>query len=69
MKTEFKIILILLILVPITLFLIYQNPEESPKSLSFEQHSNEIVQINEQSKKYQLIDDEQKFNSSKKINA
>ncbi len=57
----------MLILVPVTLFQIYQNPDESPKSISFEQHSNEIVEINEQSKKYQLIDDEQKFNSSKKL--
>ena len=67
MKIEFKIIIIMLILVPVTMFLIYQNPNDSPKSLSFEKYSDEIVQINENSKKYQLMDDEQKFNSSKKL--
>ncbi len=67
MKTEFNIILILIILIPATLFLIYQNPDQTPKSLSLEKYSGEIVQINEQAKKYQLIDDVQKFDESKKI--
>ena len=67
MKTEFKIIIIMTILVSTTLFLIYQNPDESPKSMSFEKYSDEIVQINENSKKYQLIDDVEKFNESKKL--
>lgn len=66
MKTEFRIITIMAILASATLFLIVQNPSETPKSLSFEKHADEIVQINEQSKKYQSIDDVQKFNESKK---
>ncbi len=65
MKIEFKIIVIMTFLVSSTLFLIYQNPD-SPKSISFEKHSNELVQINELSKKYQLIGNEQKFDESKK---
>ena len=67
MKSEFNVILIMILLTSTTLFLIYQNPNETPKSLSFEKHSDEIFQINEKSKKYQLIDDMQKFNQSKKI--
>ena len=51
----------MLILVPVTLFQIYQNPDDSPKSISFEKYSNELVQMNELSKKYQLMDDEQRF--------
>lgn len=65
MKIEFKIIIIMMILVPATLFLIYQNPEESPKHASFEKYSHEILHINEKSKKYQLADDMMKFNASK----
>ena len=53
------------ILVSVSLFLIYQNPDESPKSLSFEKYSNKILQINENSKKYQLMEDEQRFDESK----
>ena len=67
MKTEFNIILFMIILVPATLFLIYQNPDQTPKSLSLEKHSSEIVQINEQAKKYRLIDHIQKFDESKKL--
>lgn len=55
------------ILASATLFLIYQNPADSPKSLSFEKYSNEIVQINEQSKKYELAHDVQNYNASKKL--
>ena len=57
----------MILLTSITLFLIYQNPDDTPKSLSFEKHSDELVQINEKSKKYQLIDDVQKFDESKKL--
>jgi len=66
MKTEFNIILIMIILASATLFLIYQNPDQTPKSLSLEKYSSEIAQINEKSKKYQLIEDVQKFDESKK---
>ena len=55
----------MIILASATLFLIYQNPNESPKSLSFEKYSDEIVQINEKSEKYQLIGDVQQFDESK----
>ena len=55
----------MLLLTSTTLFLIYQNPDDTPKSLSFEKHSNEIFQINENSKKYQLNGEMQKFNESK----
>jgi len=65
MKTEFRLILVMSILVSATLFLIYQNPDETPKSLVFEKYSNELVQINEQSKKY--LDDVPKFNESKDL--
>lgn len=57
----------MMILASATLFLIYQNPADSPKSLSFEKYSNEIVQINEQSKKYELAHDVQNYNASKKL--
>jgi len=65
MKTEFNIIIIMILLTSATLFLIYQNPNDTPKSLSFEKHSDEIFQINENSKKYQSINDVQKFDESK----
>jgi len=67
MKTELYIITIMALLTSATLFLIYQNPDESPKSSSFEKYSNELLQINEKSKKYQLIDNVQKFNASKRL--
>jgi len=38
MKTEFKIITIMILLTSSILFLIYQNPDETPKSFSFEKH-------------------------------
>ena len=52
-------------LVSFTLFLVYQNPDETPESLALEKYSVEIAQINEESKRYQLIGNEQKFNASK----
>ena len=67
MKIEFNIIIILILLTSATLFLIYQNPDDTPNSLSFEKHSDDLVQINEKSKKYQLLDDVQKFDESKKL--
>ena len=67
MNTAFSVILIMALLTSATLFLIYQNPDEIPKLLSFEKDSREISQINEESKGYQLIGDMQKFNDSKKL--
>ena len=67
MKIEFTILVVMVFLVSTTLFLIYQNPNESPKSMSFEKYSDEIFQINENSKKYQLINDVQNFNASKRL--
>ncbi len=66
MKTEYKIIAIMILLSFSILFLILQNLYESPKTKSFERYSDEILQINEESKKYQLIEDVAKFNESKK---
>jgi len=67
MKFEYSIIIIMILLVSMILFLIYQNPDDTPKSLSFEKYSDEIFQINENSKKYQSINDVQKFASSKRL--
>ena len=63
MKTEFKIIMIMVLLTPTTLFLISQNSGDAPNLTSLEKHSAELAQINELSKKYQSIDDAQKFNA------
>ncbi len=57
MNATFSVILIMALLTSATLFLIYQNPDEIPKSRSLEKHSREIAQINEKSKDYQLIGD------------
>ncbi|WP_237737708.1 hypothetical protein [Candidatus Nitrosopumilus sediminis] len=67
MKTEFRIITIMIILASAILFLIIQNPDEIPKSLSFENHAKEIISINEKSKKYKMGDDMQQFNASRKL--
>ncbi len=67
MKTEFQIIMIMILLVSASLFLISQNPDDTPKSSSFDKYSDEIVQINEKSKKYQSINDVRKFDESKKL--
>ena len=64
MRNRFLIV-IMVLLVSFTLFLIYQNPDETPESLALEKHSDEIVQVNEESKIYQSINDEQNFNKSK----
>lgn len=64
MKTKFTII-IMALLVSSTLFLIYQGPDEAPKSISLQKYSEQITQTNEKSKKYQSIDT-QKFNATKK---
>lgn len=49
------------------LFLIYQNPAETPKSMSFEKQTNEIIQINEKSKTYKLDGNIQQFNASRTL--
>lgn len=67
MKTEHKIILLMIFLTFSILFLIYQNPNDIPKSKSFEKHSDELVAINQLSKKYQLTNDEQRFEDSKRL--
>ncbi|KAF6246368.1 hypothetical protein C6990_09585 [Nitrosopumilus sp. b3] len=65
MKTELKIISVMAVLVSATLFLVYQNPNEIPKSLSFKKQTNEIISINEKSKKYKLDGNMQQFNASR----
>jgi len=67
MKTEYKIIAVMIVLVSSILFLISQNPHESPKSKSFEKYSDEIIQINQESKKYELVNDMQNYNVSKRL--
>ncbi len=67
MKTEFGIIVLVAIIASATLFFIYQNPNEIPKSMSFKKQTSEIIQINENSKKYKLDNDMQQFNASKKL--
>ena len=67
MKTEYKIIAVMMVLISSTLFLISQNPNESPKSRSFEKYSNDIIQINQESKKYELVNDMQNYNASKRL--
>ena len=66
MKTEFRIIVIMILLASSILFLIYQNPTDTPKSVSFEKHSSELVEMNQLSKKYQTIENQQRFDESKK---
>lgn len=66
MKIEFYAIIAITLLTASILFLIYHNPDETPKSMSFEKHSNELVQINELSKKYKSMENEQEFDVSKK---
>ena len=67
MKTEFYIIIIMVLLTSATFFLIYQNPNDTPKLTSFEKHSDELVQLNELSKKYHLAEDAQRFENSKEL--
>ena len=66
MKTEFRIIVLMAIVTFTTLLFIYQNPNEIPKSMYFTKQTNEIIQINENSKKYKTNYDIQLFNASKK---
>lgn len=67
MKTEYKIILVMIFLTFSTLFLIYQNPDDVPKPMSLEKYSDDLAAMNQLSKKYQLTDDEQRFENSKRL--
>ena len=67
MKTEYNIIVVMIFLASSALFLISQNPDESPKSRSFEKYSDDIIQINQESKKYESVNDIQNYNASKKL--
>lgn len=64
MKTEVKIITAMVLLIFAIFFLIYQSFDETPKSVSFEKHSTQIIELNELSKKYHLAQDE-RFENSK----
>ena len=66
MKTEIKIIVVMIFLACSILFLISQNPSETPKSTSFEKYSEKLVQINKLSQKYHSADNLQQFDDSKK---
>lgn len=57
----------MIVLASVTLFLIYQDPDVSPNLDSYQKDSKEITLLNEQSKKYQLDNDEEKFESSKEL--
>ena len=67
MNFQYGLIITMALLVSASLALIYNQPDDIPKSKSLEQYANEIAQINDKSKKYYLIDDVQKFNASKKL--
>ena len=67
MKVEILAITAVALLVVSILVLIAQSPEESPKSMSFEKYSEELVQINELSKKYYLEDDARYEDSKRKM--
>jgi len=66
-RFEIGVIFTAALLMSAILLLIYQNPDQAPRSLSLEKHSREIAQINEESREYQLAGSEQKFNDSKKL--
>jgi len=66
MKLEYGIIIVVGIFASVSLGLIISNPDETPQSISFSKHSEELVQMNELSKKYHLMENEQKFDESKK---
>ncbi len=67
MKLEYGIITVVGIFFFISIGVIMSNPDETPKAMSFEKHSDELVSINQLSKKYHLTGDEQKFEDSKRM--
>ena len=54
-------------LITLTVVLVFQNPEGIPQSKSIQKHSYDITRINEESKKYQLEQDLEKFEKSKNM--
>ena len=54
-------------LIVLTVVLVFQNPENIPQSKSIQKHSYDITRINEESKKYQLDQDLEKFEKSKNM--
>jgi len=66
MKAEFGTVVAMALLVSAVLFLIQNNPEETPRAASIEKHSRELVQIHEESKDHQMAGDMQKFEDSKR---
>lgn len=66
MKSGLGTIAAMALLVSAVLFLIQDSPEESPRAVSIEKHSRELVQINEESKGHQMAGDMQKFEDSKR---
>ena len=54
-------------LIALTVVLVFQNPEGIPQSKSIQKHSYDITRINEESKKYQLEQDLEKFEKSKNM--
>lgn len=67
MKLEYGIIIAVGFFIFVSIVLIVSDPDENPKSTSFEKYSNELVQLNELSKKYYLADDVPRFENSKKL--
>lgn len=65
-RHDVAIIFVMVPLVASVMFLIYQEPDQTPRLLSLERHSGEMSQINEESRNYRLAGDVQNFNDSKK---
>lgn len=66
MKAGLGTVVAMALLVPAVLLLIQDNPGEIPGAISIEKHSRELVQINQESKEYQMAGDMQKFEDSKR---
>lgn len=67
MKLEYGIIIVVGVFASVSMALIMSNPYETPNSTSFEKHFDELVQLNELSKKYHLTEDAQRFENSKRL--
>ena len=66
MKLEYGIIVVVGIFASVSLGLIMSNPNDTPQSISFANHSSELVQLNESSKKYHALENEKRFDETKK---
>lgn len=66
MKLEYWIIVLVGVFASFAMGFIISNPDEIPKLASFEKYSDELVTINQLSKKYQMMGDDQKFEDSKR---